>query len=208
MLAEIIMAAGSPAALAGVRGGAAGVKAPGRIRKGFETQFKEWFGGSKVVDEAGNPKTVYHATRSDFKAFDKGKLGSSTGAPSAREGFFFASEPAKSYASKMDPITGKDLGISEGGNIIPAHLRMKNPMVVPPNMDGRGKSYPETIAEAKARGHDGVIWKAYPRSKDPNDPFRDTEVYSDIYLVFEPSQIKSATGNRGTYNPSSPRIDE
>jgi len=61
-------------------------------------------GGNKVVDESGNPLTLYHASQNtidapDFLVFDKSKLGTSTGAASAKEGFFFTKdkENAKKY---------------------------------------------------------------------------------------------------------------
>jgi len=38
------------------------------------------------------PVTVYHGSRADFDTFDSEKLGSYTGAPSAKKGFFFASD--------------------------------------------------------------------------------------------------------------------
>ena len=39
------------------------------------TQFKRWFGKSKVVDRDGEPLVVYHATDADFTVFDRDKLG-------------------------------------------------------------------------------------------------------------------------------------
>ena len=53
--------------------------------------FKDWFGdwendpanASKVVDENGEPKVVYHGTAIEFSEFDFGKLGTVTG-----EGYF------------------------------------------------------------------------------------------------------------------------
>ena len=44
---------------------------------------------SKIVDENGEPKVVYHGSPYRFFRFDKTKLGQSTGADSAKEGFFF-----------------------------------------------------------------------------------------------------------------------
>lgn len=67
--------------------------------------FKKWFGdwekaaeespsaaktnSSKIVDENGEPKVVYHGSPYRFFRFDKARLGQSTGADSAKEGFFF-----------------------------------------------------------------------------------------------------------------------
>jgi hypothetical protein len=65
-------------------------------------RFQQWFGASKVVDDAGRPLVVYHGTHSKFSTFDLAKLGSSTGAKSAKGGFFFTSNKglAESYGSQ------------------------------------------------------------------------------------------------------------
>ncbi|MBP8291608.1 MAG: hypothetical protein KAX65_02475, partial [Caldilineaceae bacterium] len=42
-------------------------------------EFRQWFDGSKVVDETGAPKRVYHATTADFEAFDRAFAGKNTG---------------------------------------------------------------------------------------------------------------------------------
>ena len=41
-------------------------------------QFKRWFGKSKVVNDDGTPRVVYHATYNDFTVFDRSKLGENT----------------------------------------------------------------------------------------------------------------------------------
>lgn len=52
---------------------------------------------------------AFHGTKGDISIFDPGLLGTTTTAPSARKGFFFAAEPetANAYAKGSDPI---DLG--------------------------------------------------------------------------------------------------
>jgi glutathione S-transferase len=70
---------------------------------GDQTQteaFKRWFSGSKAVDADGKPLRVYHGTGGDFTSFSTEKLGSNTGAASARRGFFFASNPKVSDFSQ------------------------------------------------------------------------------------------------------------
>jgi hypothetical protein len=63
--------------------------------------FKQWFKDSKVVDKKGDPLVVYHGTAYDFSEFSPEKLGSNTGAPSARAGFFFTARPKTAeYYSK------------------------------------------------------------------------------------------------------------
>ena len=59
---------------------------------------------------------AFHGTKGDISSFDPGLLGTTTTAPSARKGFFFAAEPetANAYAKGSDPI---DLGRATRKNI-------------------------------------------------------------------------------------------
>lgn len=59
--------------------------------------YANWAAGYQVFD-------VYHGSGSDFEAFSKEKLGSNTGANSAREGFFGAANPetADSYTPSAE----------------------------------------------------------------------------------------------------------
>ena len=76
-------------------------------------QFKRWFGdwqnkpntASKVVDEDGKPRVVYHGTAEDIHSFDQGRGGSLTRAADAKEGFFFTSSQraAEGYAEAAMP---------------------------------------------------------------------------------------------------------
>ena len=76
-------------------------------------EFKAWFGdwendpenASKVVNpKTGEPLVVYHGTTSAFTVFNPKKLGSKTGAKSARKGFFFSDSirTGKSYSLISD----------------------------------------------------------------------------------------------------------
>ena len=75
-------------------------------------EFKQWFEGSKVVDEDGKPLLMYHSTKAeeDFDTFDTNK--SSYGGT----GSWFSNEPYNTF------IAGQ-----ERGRIIPAFLSLKNP---------------------------------------------------------------------------------
>ena len=72
--------------------------------------FWKWFGDSHVVDANGRPLVVYHGTTADVSAFSKEKLGSSTKATSAKQGFFFTTSPkvATSYAIAYDAAEGSE----------------------------------------------------------------------------------------------------
>jgi len=70
-------------------------------------EFKKWFGdwendpknASKVVDENGEPRVVYHGTNESFDTFSKEELGSKNWlAESAKMGFFFAGDKKTSEA--------------------------------------------------------------------------------------------------------------
>ena len=163
--------------------------------------FKKWFGDSKAVDVNGKPLRVYHGTNNDFTKFkrsSRGVLG---------PGIYFADSPerASSYAQRE----------STGGNLVSAFLQIEKPLIVEGGegydvllnaIYGRTSvakkraasqgSISHIVTSADIRrlrdmGHDGVIW----RHKS-----------GDEYLVFEPTQIKSATGNRGTFDATNPDI--
>src|SRR5690606_16029385 len=144
-----------------------------------------WFGDSKVVDEQGRPLVVYHGTNADFDAFDPEAQGTS-GQGSGEPAFFFEASPenAARYTSSARP----------GASTIPAFLSLKNPLVVDRDNDKHGYegifnrvAFANFIDDAMVGGYDGVIFlDVLDRGK------RSTQ-----YAVFDPTQIKSATGNRG-----------
>ena len=89
-----------------------------------------------------------------------------------------------------------------GQNVMPVYLNIKNPLI----FDAKGET-PEGIGgidpliqRAKKAGHDGVIIRNFDDAAGlANDN-------SDHYIAFEPTQIKSAVGNRGTFDPNDPNI--
>jgi hypothetical protein len=105
----------------------------------------------------------------------------------------------------------------KGMNVMPVFLRITNPKVIEANgsflniKDAEGNWIPvgDLIKSARDKGHDGVVFK------DVEDTPGDSHTICDHFVVFSPSQIKSAIGNAGTFNPkdnrvtaSSPRADE
>lgn len=151
-------------------------------------QFKRWFGdwqnhpenASKVVNEDGTPKVVYHGTNAEFNTFQQ------------ENGAYFFSE-SRDYAESMADERG-------GNRIIEAYLKMKNPYTVKLSP----KQFTDNIAEApsiryaKEHGHDGVIFE-YDGSKEDL-------AYDKFYVVFDSAQIKSATDNIGTFDKTNPDI--
>jgi hypothetical protein len=148
--------------------------------------FKRWFGDSKVVDENGKPLVVYHGTTEDFSVFDRTKA--TDGRFGA--GFYFGrADKASRFAEK---------GQAETGLVMPVYLNISNP--APENVWRpirekvfAGKLTGEEMRDAlESQGYDGIIHSVSGRPKE--------------FVAFRPEQIKSATGNRGTYDPTSPNI--
>ncbi len=151
-------------------------------------QFKRWFGdwknhpesASKVVNADGTPKVVYHGTNAEFNTFQQ------------ENGAYFFSE-SRDYAESMADER-------RGNRIIKAYLKMKNPYTVKLSPE----QFTDNIAEApfiryaKEHGHDGVIFE-YDGSKEDL-------AYDKFYVVFDSTQIKSATDNIGTFDKTNPDI--
>ena len=151
-------------------------------------QFKRWFGdwqnhpenASKVVNEDGTPKVVYHGTNAEFNTFQQ------------ENGAYFFSE-SRDYAESMADER-------RGNRIIEAYLKMKNPYTVklPPEQFTDNIAEAPFIRYAKEHGHDGVIFE-YDGSKEDL-------AYDKFYVVFDSAQIKSATDNIGTFDKTNPDI--
>lgn len=89
-----------------------------------------------------------------------------------------------------------------GANIVPVYLSMKDPLV----HDFRGGDYTdqpfsELLQDAKDDGNDGVIMKNVADAAIG-------DALSDVYVVFNPTQIKSALGNAGKFSKKDPRITD
>lgn len=170
--------------------------------------FKNWFGdwekdpqnASKVVDENGEPRVVYHGTYGDFTVFDKAMIGSATDYGLWGRGFYFTNMENTPYGNKKlalflnfrNPFIFNDYKSAEE---IGDYLNIWDGNFHEDDRFGIFRPYARGAAQiagsAQERGHDGLIavlgkW---------------TE-----YIAFEPNQIKSATDNRGTYDPKNPDI--
>lgn len=148
--------------------------------------FREWFEDSVVVDAAGWPLPVFHGTTRTFGRFSTARLGEKTGAWDAKAGFFFAENPDAAAQFTWEA------GEPYGGNLMPVFLRLTNPLIVTELMlDGStGTRAGLIMRRAQAQGHDGVIF-------EKSDMLGRT---GRAFAVFSPDQIKSATGNRGTWS--------
>ena len=164
-------------------------------------RFKDFYSGNvrELYNSDGSPKVVYHGTGELFNSFSPDRKGSLTRAESAKLGYFFTSSPlvAQGYAfvaSVPQRVKGaqKNFGV-----VMPCYLSMKNPLVVDMReyfFDDLREHYSDIIRTAKQQNRDGVILKY------ANDGISVYTEKSDVFVVFEPSQIKSADRNIGLFS--------
>ena len=170
--------------------------------------FKNWFGKSKVVDEAGKPRVAYHATPHDFDTFKVGGTVDDKGlyqsGPAIWAGF---DRDTYRAAHNVGGFIGADGAAvyNSGTNVMPLHAKVENPLIVTPQNHGSikdeldlNKAFPlllshQDVAKLKKRGHDGIFTRLW-------------EPAEEEVVVFDNTQLKSAIGNRGTFDPKDPRI--
>lgn len=153
--------------------------------------FKEWFGdwennpedASKVIDENGEPRVVYHGTYANFNAFDESHLGDVTDLNATNEdwvktshiGFWFNDNKIGFYTKHK-----------------PVFLNVRNPLEFA-SMESLvdEMSYydsGEDFKRSNSDGYDSVI------------VLEDEEMGGRSYSVFNDNQIKSATENNGGFS--------
>ena len=175
------------------------------------TEFKAWFGNSKVVDEGGKPLVVYHGTTGDFSAFDQSER---------RDlGFHFGGRMAASFHAK------KRKGAAR---VMPVFLSIENPVRLEDSFDSQLTAVQDTVwqlgrkhigsdevraaitdytrtngSSPKAawdmvqtllerEGYDGVVYDNTGRGEGEDS--------AESWIAFRPEQIKSAIGNSGEFS--------
>ena len=168
-------------------------------------EFKAYFGKSKVVDERGAPKVVYHGTRGDFQAFQSGKHGTNVDNPTTRMGFFFT-ESAKG-ADRWANYHSMFSRTADGQNVMPVFLAIEKPRKISATRflyllkSARASTINKFIEETMEAGYDGFQIE-YDGTGDSGQP-RATEQW---WVAFKPEQIKSAIGNNGEFDVANPDI--
>ena len=160
--------------------------------------FKDWFGdwendpenASKVVDENGEPKVMYHGTnlnitnngRPFWYFYDNSHFGTKSQAKEratayTKEGnikiydvFLNIRNPQRRSDADQDYLDEKDMTMRE--------------------------FWEQSVERAQGKGHDGIVYL--------NEYEGDTR--EDSWIAFKPTQIKSATENNGEYSPENADI--
>ena len=147
-------------------------------------------GTSGPVGRDGAPARFFHGTRDDITAFDRGaatrKDNGWLGA-----GFYFTSN-----ADDAAYYSGAKTG-AVGRNVMPVYVAVRNPYVATPTEKAEQKSWSrerlqQRTQELQAQGYDGVVLAAEDGTVE--------------LVAFQDTQIKSAIGNNGDFDPANPDI--
>lgn len=179
---------------------------------------------SVVFDhDAKRPMVVYHATNGDFNTFETGRETSNAttfGEDKTERHAIFASPEVK-FAEEYLRSAGNK-------NVMPLYMNIKSPIDLREGLNGEditdivnnsngtitrndlyyiepkdmwqlfdgefGKNF---VNAAKKSGFDGALLSELDINR---------EAHHDVYAAFEPTQIKSAIGNSGAFDPKNPDI--
>lgn len=178
-------------------------------------EFKAWFGdwennpesASKVLDENGEPRVVYHGTNNVQKTVRR----------NPRTGFNeYEYSNFESFETQYDEQPGhffnsnRDNAGSYGSNIYDVYLNLKNPLIIDANNSGYDSiRYNGMVNDtygwaqwAKDNGYDGVIFN----NVRDGAGFAEMSEVTNNYVAFRSNQIKSATDNNGEFNPNDRRL--
>ena len=149
-------------------------------KEGIEN-FWKWFGDSKITNKQGKPLVLYHGTRQDFNEFGKDQKGFLT---EKKRTFYFT--PNLKMAGIFAGTTTNNPDVYGMGSIMPVYLKSINPKFVDNDVieDVGYWADDKMLDEFESNGFDGLISEK-----------------KDQYVVLHPNQIKSATGNNGSFSP-------
>lgn len=170
--------------------------------------FKRWFGNSKVVDADGKPLVMYHGTMRDFDVFDPGA------SP--------ATENTGTKAIYVSPDSNFSNQYAEGGggNVMPVFVKAENPFdfeneqhIAALQEYEKANRYTERSVSNYVGDVKRGWWEAMESRKVQaaikamgHDGFYLIEEGVKNLGVYDPTQIKSATGNNGSFDPANPNI--
>lgn len=166
------------------------------------SNFYKWFGNSKVVDGEGRPLVVYHGG-AIFNTFKKPETGD--------YGLYFTNN--KDFAQDVFAMQ-QELYRRDGNNY--EYDGIPEEMLESGEWDEKYLKYSEVkrvyLKIENPKHYESLDAKAIPKTYDSKhdgiivDATGDFGYKGGQYVVFEPTQIKSATGNLGTFDESNPDI--
>lgn len=217
-------------------GGSASGKASPAVKEWAEKRFAnpehakaftEWFGDSKVVDENGHPLVVYHGTGSAFDEFEgiswftkdaefandyasvrEGSSGGANVVPAMlqiREPYIPVGQKHQTIDDLLANIENQASEQRSGINFeaVDKAAAAVNAHWNTVGMGGTELAIHEHWNTVDKQGRD--LLTTYFKANG-FDGIHFTELGHDTWATFEPTQIKSATGNKGTFDPTNPKI--
>lgn len=195
-------------------------------------QFRAWFGDSVVVGDDGAPKVMYHGTAADFDQFGQRFNWVTPDPEHAAEYANFRGYSAGGgdriipvFVKAERPFDADALPGMMTPQSFSAAVLKQVPDVAKVDKDAYFAARNRLIAARAARGGSeaaprNAYWlaPAYHFGEDGADAVQDllraagfdsiklTEAGNETFAVLDSRQLKSATGNRGTYSPDDPRI--
>lgn len=183
--------------------------------------FKQWFGKSKVVDAAGNPLVVYHATDKNFDVFDttRSEMGSHFGTAEQAGSFEVYGKKAHGYyLSIRRPLRLIDKGQWELDNVLD---QLTDKGLILGNVRYDRVTIKQVQDIIRKNGYDGIVYTNRREGVNNTEPeMSDWEQWADdaefakkypdakdSFIAFYPWQIKSVN-NKGTWNKNNPNINE
>ncbi len=188
----------------------------------FNAAFWKWFGDSKVVDSKGKPLVVWHGTNSDFLRSPKpvfdlnfcqigchfGTMAQASSKVETEDGLF------PFYLSIQKPLMVPDIA-----NWTWRHIFTELPSIMQKIKTPRIESDEWIRNQLLRLGYDGIVYlnRVEGLSRSDKEKIQDDPEFwmagasdaefrrrfasaRDSWIAFKPTQIKSATGNDGTWD--------
>lgn len=179
--------------------------------------FKRWFDGSVVVIQGGKPRIMYHGTGwtnlSEFRSFrSRSQIAGH---------FAFDPQFAEEFAMQYATVALDDYDSEEQPKyptIYPVYLSLKKVFDIRKKSDRDAIKFDDIVdRDGLVEGPNGWSWDTLERAEIVRrmknagfDGFIDFEKGSNLeptgIAVFDSRNIKSAIGNRGTFDPADPDI--
>lgn len=188
-------------------------------------QFKDWFGKSKIVNADGSPKVMYHGSQAQFSSFDKKKARSSG---TYGKGFYFtdSTSHAGTYGNLYEVYLSIKNPVEHGKGSVTKDQVRKFLEAVAENEDYSIENYGTYDIDEILNGVMGGLSKAdtFRVIQDISvtaigDMVEAVELFNEVNgttydgivaatetVAFDPTQIKSATDNVGTFDKKNTNI--
>lgn len=159
-----------------------------------KTSISDDLPSAKYIAKQGKPLVVYHGTTADVQSFTQDTPGSASGYATSWLGTFFSSDAdaANSYTRRLNGLS-LQYEFKSGANVVPAYLVIEKPYLMSVEEFRGIEGDPGAVTRMRSKlerlGHDGIALGD-----------------GETWVAFKPTQIKSAIGNNGNFDPANPDI--